>query len=318
MSVSSPPKRLPRRGGFSLIELLVVVAIIAILIALIMAAAQKARDAADRVRCANNLRQIGIAINSFESVYRVFPSDGGQQAPNQPDFGTISNQHWGAADPSMSPKNSSGPWTYTILPYLEENNVYQAAPAVRWSTAVSAYLCPSRARHNPQVAPPVDPYSGSTTRACGYNPFSKSDYAANLWVCPANANQNALPSSGPSGMYPIGPPLRKADIINGLSKTIHVGEKTLDPASYNTGGWFYDEPIVMGGSGGLVRWNTNIYQDAPGIAHDEGNWGSCHAYGSFFLFADGHVQTLRYSTPTNIVQVLMTYNVMEAVDPSMY
>jgi prepilin-type processing-associated H-X9-DG protein len=74
----------------------------------------------------------------------------------------------------------------------------------------------------------------------------------------------------------------------------------------------------MGGSGGLVRWNVSIYQDGPGINHASGNWGSCHPNGSFFLFADGHVQTLRYTTPGGVVGALMTYNGQEPVDPSMY
>jgi prepilin-type N-terminal cleavage/methylation domain-containing protein len=117
-----------RRHGFTLIELLVVIAIIATLIGLLLPAVQIAREAASRTKCQNNLKQIALAANLYESAHRRLP-------------------------PSRL-EGESQSWAWIILPYLEQENLYRkwptATPIYRLENAqalqagIPIYFCPSR------------------------------------------------------------------------------------------------------------------------------------------------------------------------------
>ena len=119
------------RNGFTLVELLVVIAIIGVLIALLMPALQAAREAARRSSCANNLKQIATAVESHKTLLGHFPTGGwSSNWIGDPDKGA----NW----------RQPGGWCFTIMPFLEEKNLYNGSSTVLVTTNLPIYVCPTR------------------------------------------------------------------------------------------------------------------------------------------------------------------------------
>ena len=108
-----------------------------------------------------------------------------------------------------------------------------------------------------------------------------------------------------------------AGVTDGLSNTIFVGEKAMSPKAYEAGVWYWDEPVVMGGTGGTGRCGDGLYPDSrlndfpelasgpgwsepPNRSCGGGNCGSPGSAGPQFLFGDGSVRLVKYATPSNV------------------
>lgn len=146
-----------RRTAFTLVELLVVIAIIGILVALLLPAVQQAREAARRVQCMNQVRQMGLAILNLESAHGHLPTGGASPWP-QIEVYSEGGKAFGPAKQGLS-------WAFQILPYLEENAVHGLSTTEAiGNSPINSYFCPSR-------RPPTSSVSQGTT-------YWLMDYAA--------------------------------------------------------------------------------------------------------------------------------------------
>jgi len=252
-----------RPRGFTLIELLVVIAIIAILIGMLLPAIQKVREAAARMSCGNNLRQIGIACNTYVE------QNGGKYASNGIPAGSTNRGDWC--------------WAFHLLPYIEQQNAYQAAVSGTPSatTKIKTYLCPARDRF------PVATSGGSSPSFNG----AFTDYKIN-WNNGGFGNITNDPNNLASAQRPS---VTQVTTRNGTSNTIYVGEGYLDVNEYqrnNASNW--EENIYSGQYGGTGRGSLTIAQDAPGGGQGD-KWGSPHPSAAQFLFCDGSVRRIGYN-----------------------
>ena len=308
---------MPRRHGFTLVELLVVITIIGILISLLMPAVQSARESARRTQCSNNLKQLALAASNGLGLQGHFPSSGwGWRWVGDPDCGSGWKQ--------------PGGWLYNLLPFLDQQNLHDLqsgltstarsnAASQMIATPLAMTICPSRralaayptwqnggASAN-EGGDPGDVYQryGSGSASVTAN-VAKCDYAGNggdVYTSPGTNGApwnvgnleggpttvaqgttpsaiqywNAVDAATTGVIYPAGA-ATAGNITDGMSNTYLFGEKYLNPDSYLTGADSGDnESALTGNNADTIRWGGPAF---PNPSQDTPGTAQYTIYGS--------------------------------------
>jgi prepilin-type N-terminal cleavage/methylation domain-containing protein/prepilin-type processing-associated H-X9-DG protein len=205
-----------KRRAFTLVELLVVIAIIAILIGLLLPAVQKVREASARSACANNLKQIGIALHGYHGVNDCFP-------PGQPQGYYYSNWY---GDRTIRDYDRSC-WVTFLLPHIEQQNLYNQESA--WIATLPSYTCfgPFATTHIKTLLCTSDPNSPKLGTVPGNMQGTHSNYAlcqGNSFATPGGTNGLNL-----NGIFYGRSKVRLTDITDGTSSTVAGSEVIVSP-----------------------------------------------------------------------------------------
>jgi prepilin-type N-terminal cleavage/methylation domain-containing protein len=295
-----------RRSGFTLIEMLVVLAVIGVLVGMLLPAVQQAREAASRIKCANNLKQIGLALHLYHDQHKTLP-------------------------PTRNTLDTEGPsWAWLILPNLEQENLYKlwnqdaaypglvpgapitdeavAAAGKIFSTPVPVYFCPSR--RTPQQKVFSTPFNqGTNCQLTSSVPGALGDYSACIGTTGTDYPV-ALPNGQtlqPDGAFQAIWAIRFTDITDGTSNTLMVGEKHIPLENFGAYPWdcsIYDghNPICNTCSAG-PGFPLAVSRDDPGW-----KFGSAHPTLVQFAFCDGSVRPLQKSIDPVVLGLLAARN----------
>ncbi len=252
--------RIRSRPGFTLVELLVVIAIIGVLVSLLLPAINSAREAARRIACRNNVRQIGLAIANFESALSALPPAGflRNQQPqavciNAASFNT-NFRCWPISNGSYNRNQLLASWMVLCLPYMEEQSLYDQLDFGRgllnqvnpqaFATPIGSLICPSN------LSGANVPYNGagSQSPAQGANLlFAKASYGA--YSSPVHIDHYFI-FAGALGGFELNSKTgqRLARVKDGVSKTLAVADiKAIERDWDQRGAWALPLPgVVLG------------------------------------------------------------------------
>ncbi|MDG3002269.1 DUF1559 family PulG-like putative transporter [Paludisphaera mucosa] len=296
---------LPERRAFTLIELLVVIAVIGVLAALLLPAVQSAREAARRAQCANDLKQIGLAMHAYHATRESYPP------------GYISGTETADRD---SPETGPGwGWGAMLLNDLEQAAAINAAnfslpitaPASQTirTVVLSAFLCPSSSGAGPVV---LKDRSGNTLA---------TDLSAGQYVASAGQLEVEEFPAQNNGLFYRNSRIGVRDVVDGSSATLMVGERSRNLADATWVGviprarvctnprWAIRDcetakVMVLGHTGPSPDQSWVDVPNYPGAGADD--FWSLHPGGCNFLFADGSVRFIRESVDPRVFSFLST------------
>jgi len=321
--------------GFTLVELLVVIAIIGVLVGLLLPAVQAAREAARRMSCGNNTRQLSLGLHNFESATGKLPPGFEQYNKNNA--------------PLSSANGFQGHSVfYHLLRFIEQTSLYdtmnydfprmnvaRSATGGLAATTVPTFLCPSDLLPTtpipfPETGTPTEFYGATSYRANG---GTRPVFAT------SSTNDGVFMATGPSARRastaPPGNELRFSDILDGLSNTIAFGElRHFDPNfdTFTTAGWTSGSTMrgwsrwypaggdaglsnIMGGAFAPINYRIPWAHGGPGAPTSRNAWfvfqdmrlssfGSGHPGGANFGLCDGSVRFMSESTDQLILGYL--------------
>ncbi len=257
--------------AFTLVEIIVITAIVALVGILLLSALQCAREAARRNSCANNLRQVGLAMFLHESAQTHFPTGGWSEVwVGDPEAGFSADQ--------------PGSWIFNCLSYMEQDAIRSMAIGKSgaqkkdaltemMAKPVAMLNCPSRR------SPKAYPYFGQTILNANFpNDVAKSDYVANSEICLQKGITRRTDLSQ-----------NRATYSSGFSKTVFAGEKALSPSEYETGNEGGDRLSMY------LGFALDTVRESGTPSHDsEHNWGfgGPHPAGTLMLYGDGSVRLI--------------------------
>jgi prepilin-type N-terminal cleavage/methylation domain-containing protein/prepilin-type processing-associated H-X9-DG protein len=318
--------RCPLRRAFTLIELLVVIAIIAVLIGLLLPAVQKVREAANRMNCLNNLKQLALAAHNFHDSRGRFPP--------------------GLVPVSQNGTPLAGRTTLFVelLPFLEQDNLYRRWDFTNYSNnlaggaeataarVLKVLLCPSDSLEYPPLVYQAN-FVGQWS--WGNGTYSVGCYGGNAGTV-GFTFLTAPPSR--DGVFFDYSHVRIADITDGTSSTFLFGERSHRDANFDSLTLQFDPttyPLSSWGAWASAAWDWTSMGDVTLSAAEPINWlvpalsapgdfswewqrlcafGSGHPGGANFAFADGSVRFLSDSTPLAQLQALSTRAGAEVVE----